>query len=299
MQLEQLKTQILDGSLRENFFIFKIEDNDFLANQYIKAISKNKDLLYIKDLSDLLKSKDGLLNTQNDYFSIYRCSSFNIIDNYFHSASNLIIVASSVSKEAESEYYYNVVKFPKLEEWHIKEYAYTLGEGISKEELDLFVEDANFNIFRIDNELSKLKYFSPSQRKYLFGQMALEGSFRDISNYSIFSLTKSIQAKDIEAIKKILIKEDSIDIDPISIMSILYQNFRNMILVWLDKNPTPETTGLKSNQIWAIKNIPHNYNKEKLIKILKFLTSLDYKLKSGELPNKNLFSYILVSVLNA
>ena len=126
--------------------------------------------------------------------------------------------------------------------------------------------------------------------------MIQEGAFSDLTKYNIFNLTNAIQARDLNEISRIL--SSKMEIDPLALTSLLYQNFRKMIVVWFDKNPTPDSTGLKSNQIWAIRNLPRYYNKDQLIQIFKFLTTLDLKLKKGELPKiEDLTSYIVGKIL--
>ena len=167
---------------------------------------------------------------------------------------------------------------------------------MEKQDLDLFLEMCNHDIYRVYNELSKIQGFGKTQRKFIFKQMLSEGAFNDLSQYGIFHLTNAIQSKNIDEIGKIL--STNIEIEPLALISLLYQNFRKMLVVWFDKNPTPDSTGLKSNQIWAIRNLPRNYTKEQLIQIFKFSTF-------GKLPCfndksklvKNLNNYVIGKIL--
>lgn len=299
MELIKLKEAIKNKSILENFYIFLIKDNDFLALQYSRAIAqiKDKPIEYLSNMNSILDNKKNLFEEKPNSLKIYKVESLDYIGNLFNISEDLIIITSTITEEAKEEYSYCLYEFPKLENWQVLDYALNLGKGISEDKLKRFVELCKYDIFRVDFELSKLSNFSSTQRKYLFEQMIQEGAFKDLSNYGIFDLIDSIQSKDIYKINIILKQLDSINIEPMALTNLLYQGFRKIIQVWLDKYPSPESTGLKSNQIWAIKNIPHNYTKEQLVNIFKFLTSIDRELKLGNLSNINLLDYIIVKVL--
>ena len=303
MELKTLKEDIKNNSLRDSFFIFT--GDNFLIYQYTEAISKllNLKINYIESLDFYLTPQISLFsnndddNDSNNVLNIYKCSELTVTSNKLNYVKNLIIITDKISEESKKEYSYNIVEMPKIENWMVKDYAYILGEGIEISDLDLFVEMCNYDIYRVFSELSKLSDFGKTQRKFLFKQMIAEGAFSDLTKYNIFSLTNAIQARDIKEIGNIL--SSKMEIEPLALVSLLYQNFKKLILVWFDKNPTPDSTGLKSNQIWAIRNLPKNYSKDQLINIFKFLTTIDLKLKKGELLNmEDLTSYVIGKILS-
>lgn len=304
MELKYLKDSLADKTLTEDFFIFHISDKDdgsnLLAHQYYKEISKlfNCKIEMIDSLDSFLSPYQSLFEeeTINNNLKIYKCDSLEVSDSKLNFAHKLIIITSKLSDEAKSTYSYNIVEMPKVESWMVKDYAKVYGEGIEEKDLDYMCEASSYNIYRIANELDKLKNCGLGQRKILFKQMIREGAFDDLTQFNIFNFTNAIQARDIEALKNLL--RSSLELEPMSLISLLYQNFRKMISVWLDQSPTPESTGLKSNQIWAIRNIPRNYNRQQLINIFKFLTSLDSELKQGNLPNEVLADYIICKILS-
>lgn len=292
MELKSLKQSIKDNSLKEKFFIFIYNKDTFLVEQYYKSIFK--DISYVDDLNDMLYD-NNIFEESSNY--IYKCEELKELNSSLI-FKNLIIITKKVSKEIKNNYFRYIVEFPDLEKWQIEDYAYTLGEGIDKELLKKFIINCNYNIYRIDNELQKLKGFNKDYLNNLFKKMEEEGAFEDISSYNIFDLTNALQSKDYGKLRDLFYKLPFLEIESPLLTITLYQGFKNIIKVWLDKYPTPESTGLKSNQIWAIKNIPHNYSKEQLVKIFKFLTSLDYELKAGNLPNpRDLVDYIILKVL--
>lgn len=302
MELKYLKDSLADNTLTEDFFIFHISDKDdgsnLLAKQYYKEISKlfNCNIELIDSLDSFLSPYQDLFSTPNNNLKIYKCDSLDISDPKLNFAHRLIIITPKLRDDAKSTYSYNIVEMPKVESWMVKDYAKVYGAGIEEKDLDYICEACSYNIYRVASELDKLKNCGLGQRKTLFKQMIREGAFEDLTQFNIFNFTNALQARDIESLKNLL--GSSLEIEPMSLISLLYQNFRKMISVWLDQNPTPESTGLKSNQIWAIRNIPRNYNRQQLINIFKFLTSLDSELKQGNLPNEVLTDYIVCKIIS-
>lgn len=302
MELKYLKDSLADNTLTEDFFIFHISDKDdgsnLLAKQYYKEISKlfNCDIELIDSLDSFLSPYQDLFNTPNNNLKIYKCDSLDVSDPKLNFAHKLIIITPKLSDDTKSAYSYNIVEMPKVESWMVKDYAKVYGAGIEEKDLDYMCEACSYNIYRVASELDKLKNCGLGQRKILFKQMIREGAFEDLTQFNIFNFTNALQSRDIESLKNLL--KSSLEIEPMSLISLLYQNFRKMISVWLDQSPTPESTGLKSNQIWAIRNIPRNYNRQQLIDAFKFLTSLDSELKQGNLPNEVLTDYIVCKVLS-
>lgn len=139
-----------------------------------------------------------------------------------------------------------------------------------------------------------------SDRDFLANKFFSDNVFSDLSNLTIFNFTNSIITKNVETLKQILLQFDSIDIEPIGVITVLYKNFKNILNVQLNSNPTPENTGLSSKQIWGIKNNSIGYfSKESLIDVFQFILSLDFKVKTGELPIDMLIDYVIVKVFNA
>lgn len=292
MTIKELKNSILEDTLKSDFFIFVGDPNNFLIHQYINYIIKDNEIReYSKE--DILSYKEGFFPCSN--YRLYKCENFDLIN---ITTRNLIVVTSGVSDELKKIFPDNIVEFPQLEKWQIQDYSYVLGEGIDKEDLDTLNAICGENVYRIDSELSKLSGFTLSQKRYFFKDMLKEGALDDLVNYDVFSLTNALQARDLNKIAEILNKRKYLDIDPFAFISVLYQGFKKLATVWLTPNPSPENTGLKGNQIWAIKNIPHNYDKFQLVKILDFLASMDSSVKNGDLGEIDLLNYTICKVLS-
>jgi DNA polymerase III delta subunit len=87
------------------------------------------------------------------------------------------------------------------------------------------------------------------------------------------------------------------DTNPFGILTILLNNFRNLILVKANMNPTPENTGLDSKKLYAIKKTTTPFTVEQLTIIFEMLCNIDLKVKSGELPTEIMVDYIMLKIL--
>ena len=146
--------------------------------------------------------------------------------------------------------------------------------------------------------LSKLYIFDKDKQQFIFNMMLEDSSLIDTSKYKIFDFSNAIIKRDIQTVAAVFEKISSIDIEPIGLLTILVNQFRNIISIQLANNPTPESTGLKPNQFWAIKHSCGLYTKEQLVNIYLFLTDIDRKIKIGEMPMNNLIDYLVVKLMS-
>lgn len=302
MTIKDLFNQIQLNEVKDSLIVFKNSENQFLANQYIESIasSRGMKITYIDTLdglvSDAFSLFDDEIDKKDDELLVYYTndlSNSSIVD-----VTNLIIVTDKISsKEVQSSLSNHIVEVPKLLDWQIQDYAYSMGEGVDKQDIELLLSLYSKNILRLDQELSKLQHFSPNERKYLFKEMIKDGSFSDTTTYTVFNFTNAIVAKDIETLSKLLLEMERMDTNPFGILTLLLNNFRNLILVKANLNPTTDNTGLDSKKLYAIKKTSTPFTVEQLTIIFEMLCNIDYKIKSGELPTELMVDYILLKIL--
>ena len=292
MTLEQLKNSIQTKQLDDTLVIFKYEDVPFICYQYIKEISKilDKEIEYVEDLSSLVNNVSDIfgISETTDSVRVHRCEIFDIDFDTLKDEKYFFVITKKIEGKAKSLYNDYIVTVPKLEGWHIKDYVYSVAEGIDTNELDWFIDICKSDINRIENELDKIR---------LFSDMKYQGAFRDLSTFNVFNITNAVTNKDMNMLIDALKEIDSFDAEPLGVVTLLYQGFRKLIQVWLAKNPTPENTGLKSNVIYAINKSKRVYSKEQLIKIFLFLTDIDRQLKTGMIDTKWIIDYVVCKVL--
>ena len=211
---------------------------------------------------------------------------------------NTFIICKKVAKEVEDFYDEYIVDVPKLEDWQIKDFVYSTAQGVDIEDLDELIKVCNHDIFRINQELKKIKLFDEKERKYAFKDFKSDGIFSDLSELTIFDLSSAIMKRDVNTIRRVLEVIDQIDVEPIGLQKVLLNNFRDVILVQLNINPTPQyfeqKFGWKTGKFWAIKYTCSYYTKEQLVNIFKFLTSI----KFGDIPEDKLVSYLITHIMS-
>ena len=148
-------------------------------------------------------------------------------------------------------------------------------------------------------ELKKLKIFKETERKYIFKQFMDEGIFEDLSDHNIFDFTNAIIKKDIAKLTALYEEIYKIDVEPLGLVKLLYDNLRTIISIQLDPNATAESVGIATNRFWAIKkNNCGYYTKDQLLNAFYLITDIDRKLKTGELGTDIMVDYIVCHMLS-
>ena len=304
MNLETLQTNIKDKNVTTSFIIFvNNEGNTFLANQYVDAISSVKELkiTYVEDYTSLIPDKNDIfgcevaLDTKALY--VYHCNEFDSTDKSLKGITNLVIICNKVTNEELFKDF--IIKMPKLLDWQIKDYAYSMAEGVKTKKLDWLIEMCHEDIYRIHNELSKLMLFNEHERDLIFDMLVEEHTFDDLSTYVIFDLTTALLKKDLKTVCSILEDAEHFDLEPLGLQVLLTNNIKNIISIQLDRTATAERLGMKPGQFYAISKSCGYYNKEQLLKIFDIVSSADYMMKNGDLSNDKLVEYMVLNMLAA
>ena len=305
MTLQELKQQIENKNVTDSLIIFKETEEKFISKQYLNAIKNIRGLEF-----NYLDSPDSLLTTSNSLFgdvtddtpdaiNVINCEVFQWDNPNIKDLHNVIIVTNKfANKETEKLFGDYIVSIPKLSDWQIKDYVYSVAEGAEQKELDQLINLCSTNIHRLQSELDKVTLFNDFERKYVFSDMLRDGALADLSSFSIFNLTNAITSKDLKTIYNIYREIDRIDINEFGLLTVLLKNFKNIVMVQLNSNPTPENTGLDSKVLYAIKRLPRVYSAEQLVNIFQFLSDLDRQVKMGELPADIMIEYMILKILS-
>ena len=304
MTIQELKSYIETKNVPHDLIIFKDTENNFISNQYIKAIStiRKQEIEYIESPLDLLQDAWSIFGGEEpvvDTLRVVKAPVF-VWDNVKISAvKDLIIVVSKFQdKSVEKMFERWIVNVPKIEDWMLKDYVYSTTEGVAHKDLDWLISLCGTNISRLQMELDKLALFGVDERKYVFNDLIRDGAVDDLSSYNIFNFTNAITSRDVTALKSIYRELDRVDINEFGLLTILVKNFRNILMVQTTANPTPESTGLDGKQLYAIKKIPRVYTPQQLVNIYEFLLDIDRRVKIGELPADTLIDYIIIKILS-
>ena len=293
MDIQELKSKIENKVIDSNPIVFHIHDNNFIAKQYIEEISKiiKLDIIYIDNLDYTF----NLFEDEPNYIQVCICDTFEITSEFLDKKYTYVICKKLINSESFEKI---IVDVPKLENWQLIDYANSRCDGVDQNLLQELINNCSYNIYRLENELSKIYIFDKNKQQSIFNMMLEDNAFIDISKYKIFDFSNAIVKRDIKTIAAVFEKISSIDIEPIGLLTILVNQFRNIISIQLANNPTPESTGLKPNQFWAIKHSCGLYTKDQLVKIYLFLTDIDRQIKTGDMPMNYLIDYLVVKVMS-
>ena len=292
MTLPEVKQYLTDNQNIDKMLIFKCEDTDFIGIQYTKKLAeiRNAEIVNIESLEDIPTSNPFI---EENLIYLYKCETF---DKIIEENKQLIIITKKLSKDVLKELSDYIIIVPKLENWMTEDFIKLNYPGLDNEMVSWFVANYDNDIYKVLLEVDKLKIFPPDTRKYLFEEFYNNGVFDSLDKNNTFTLSNTLQGKDKNTLTQLLLKNN--EIEPISAISLIQSNLKKLCKVWLNKAPNPDNTGLKSNQIWAINNLPRTYTKEQLIKAFEIVSGLDRKIKAGEFPIDLTIDYIIVKLMS-
>ena len=296
MKIEELKEQIINKKVNSSFKIFKYTDDKFLCYQYIEAISKilNKQINYLEDITQLENINDDFFGESNSLFIL----SIDTLEKQLPKTdlSNCIIICKNIKINVDESL---IIEFPKLVDWQIKDYLKVKANNLTQDKIDWLYNITNGNIYRLENEIDKISIFDKEEQPIIFEQINNDDGYSDLCPYSIFDFTNAIIKKDYNKITEIFINLEKIDVEPYGVVTLLLKNFKYIINIQQNRNCSAEQLNISQKQFNAIKWNCGKYTNNELIKIYKFLTDFDYKLKSGylDLSRDSLISYIVLNIV--
>ena len=307
--IRELKNKIENNTLDDAILIFKYNkvDFEFLCEHYVNEIAKVKKLekIYISSLDELVgnTNSDGDFfvteNIKTPYLYIYKTDTLLSLGEYYD-VKNLIIICGKVSKDIKIDY----IDFPAVQNWQIEDFVKMRAPGLNDDMVKWLCNICKYDFYRLDNELKKIEIFDKKLQPIIFNQMSDEGVFSDLNTLNIMSLTNAIMQKDLFTINTILSDLKNIDIEATGLCTLLLRQFKCNIEAEGNRAWNPDLL-CTEKQFNYLKRNHAKYSTIQMYNIYEFLTSLDMRLKSGELqfkadnrPNNNSFAdYIVANVL--
>ena len=307
--IRELKNKIENNTLDDAILIFKYNkvDFEFLCEHYVNEIAKVKKLekIYISSLDELVGNTNSggdffaAENIKTPYLYIYKTDTLLSLGEYYD-VKNLIIICGKVSKDIKIDY----IDFPAVQNWQIEDFVKMRAPGLNDDMIKWLCNICKYDFYRLDNELKKIEIFDKKLQPIIFNQMSDEGVFSDLNTLNIMSLTNAIMQKDLFTINTILSDLKNIDIEATGLCTLLLRQFKCNIEVEGNRTWNPDLL-CTEKQFNYLKRNHAKYSTIQMYNIYEFLTSLDMRLKSGELqfkadnrPNNNSFAdYIVANVL--
>lgn len=292
MGIRELKLKLENNQPVDLPIIFRLPDSKetFLPSMYIDAIASisNSDLISINNVNELADNSN-FFEVANTPIYIYYTDKLEATVN-LNNNIKLIIVAQKIPVEVETKYQNLIVNIPELEEWQLKEYASTKLQGVKDQTIESISNKYKTSPSKLKSEIEKISIFDESKRNSICRLLDI------FPNYELFNLTTAIIQRNKIEVSKIM--EHLTDINALGLLKILHDNFKNIIGIQLNPKATPQTLGINAKQFNAIKyNNLNFYNKQELIDVFQMLTEVDYKLKTGELPQENIKDYIITHIM--
>ena len=260
--------------------LLDLDTYSFLTEQKV-IIIKNINLLEDnQDTKHLLKYLD---NPNNDNLLILTTTKFNAtkkINKELKKKNNYIKLETDLNKETK-----NILQ------------GYEVESGV----ITKIIEYSNNNIDIIKSECDKLKQYKFDTKKTTKEDVeTIVIKHIGESTQIVFDLIKDIAIKDK---KRAIIKYEKLkkyNVDDIALIGLLESQLRLMIqiIMFSEKNYTNKdiaaTLNIHPYRIEKTKELLRYSNKKDVCNMIKNLSNIDYKIKSGQIDNKDaIFMYII------
>lgn len=300
MELKVFKEKILKKEKLSFPFLFVNNDKSgFLTTEYISRICKNlncgKQTIY--SISEIKSLCDNMFEETNNVvlFDISNMGSISISNDINTSRINLILLSN---KNTNVDGFEKII-FPTLENWQIEDMMKQHLPGLDQPEIQWLCKITKYDVLRLYNEMQKIEIFDKGKQEEIFNGINNDNGYCDLNDLTIFNLTNAIMKRDTVTIHKIMIDSDYIDIDGMGLTTILLNSFSKLINIQMNPNATAASLNIKDNQFYAIKYNVNKFSNNQLIKIYDFLTSIDCRVKTGQLDmsNSDLNYYIIENII--
>ena len=297
MELRELKNKILAQEALSFPLLFINYDNDYLIKSYIKKIAENNSLTIkeIESIKEMVDIESGMFK-EVEYLYIYKLNKDDNLSKEQLKDYKIILISDTDRKDSDID----KVVFNKLENWQIEAYVQALLPGLDNQEVNWLCKNAKYDIWRLDNEASKLNIFDKKDQSKILMAINDDNGYVDLNELTIFNLSNAIMNKDMLGIKKVVEDIDNIDVEGTGLVTILLKNFLNIINIQTNSKATAQSLGMSEKQFRYLQyNQCNKYSNEELFNIYNFLTDIDYKLKSGllEMTNNQLNYYVLSHII--
>ncbi len=295
MTLIELKSFISSKILPSDFMIFIKKDNDFLANQYVKALGQLAPggLYKVSSIYETTQSSLALLTAQ-DAINVLSVDTFDERAENYGLFENTVVVCNQVDKSIAKAVDDYIVKFPKLEEWQILDYAKTLCPGLDNDEITWLIKAAKGDINRILNELEKVSIFDKSQQKEIFNKVIFDPQ-SDLYELDLFKIANALVDGDTLTLFDFLSHNDYESLEPVVLANRAFSSLKNILLVSQNPALTAEDCGMSAGQFKFLKFNYRNVNVLAAKEKIKFLSNFDLDLKSSklEMSKRSLMDYLI------
>ena len=299
MTLIELKNFITNKIVPSNFMIFVSKDCPFLANQYIKTLGELSvgSINKISSIYEPQQSSIMLLATPTEAINVLVTETFDERSEDYSQFENTIVVCEQVSKDIAKNVEDYIIKFPKLEEWQIFDYAKTLCPSIDDEDLLWLVKASDNSVERVINELGKVSLFNKNEQKEIFSAIRFDPQ-TDLYKADLFDIVNALVSGDHKVLFDFL-KHDGHEIhEPVVLANRTLSSLKNIILIARNPQLSAADCGVSPGQFNFIKNRYKSLNVEAVKQKIKFLSNFDLLLKTSQLDldKRDMLNYLILNL---
>lgn len=296
MTLIELKNFIISGIAPSEFLILVNKDNPFLANQYVKAIGDltpggiNK----ISSIYEPFQSSLALLTAPEGCVNVLVVDTFDERAEDYTQFENTIVICEQIDKGINKAVEEFTIKLPKFEEWQLFDYAKTLCPYIEESDLTWLVQASEGSVYRIINELDKVKLFDKNDQKQIFSAIRFDPQ-TDLYKVDLFTIVNALVDGDLAVLYEFLKRKNYDLLEPVMLANRALTSLKNIVLVTQNPGLAAEDCSVSPGQYRALKYKYKSLNMNAVRQKIKFLTNIDLALKSSqlELQKETMLNYLV------
>jgi DNA polymerase III delta subunit len=211
---------------------------------------------------------------------------------------NTIVICDQVDKSIATVVADFIIKFPKLEEWQIFDYAKMLCPHVDNEDLLWLVKATDNNIERVSNELEKVALFTGNDQKAIFSAIRFDAQ-TDLYKADSLKLTDALAKGDAKVLFDFLKHSSVVDIDPVALANGTLTKLKDIILVSQNLDLTAEDCGISTKYFNYIRRNYYNLNINVVKHKIKFLANFDLALKTSKLDmsKHDMLNYLINNLM--
>lgn len=302
MTLQELKLSIVDPETYgpvKGFIILKCLENHFIVDQYLDALEKDSQY-ELNKVSSIFEPTTSALSLVFDYdnrINIIKTDEFNEFADNYDDLGTIIVVCNTIDKKVDPFVKPYVIEIPKLQEWQIHDYI-MVNSALGSDMANYLIKAAKGDIYKVTAELDKIQLFPKEQQQLLFADLINDPN-TDLYDQSLLDVSSAMLKGDRIAVLNALLHRYILDMDPMWLISLLITNFKKILFINFNSGLSAEDLKVTPKQINAIKYYYKHFTLDQVKAAIDFLTSIDAKLKNGELilDQSHLFDYIMNKII--
>jgi hypothetical protein len=276
--------------------IFVNKDSSFLASQYLQAIGSLFDngIRKASSIYEPQQSSFSLLAMPEGTLNVVMVETFDERAEDYSQFENTIVVCEQVDKSIAKSLEDYIIKFPKLEEWQILDYAKTLCPEVDETDLLWLIQASDNNIERVLNELEKVALFSKEDQKAVFASIRFDPQ-TDLFKTDLFAIVNALVEGDFTVLFDFIRRNGYDTLEPVMLANRALTSLKNIILISQNPGITAEDCGVSGGQFRFLKYKYTSLNVEAVRNKIKFLTNFDLDLKTSrlDLSKRDMLNYLI------